>query len=147
MKRHSQGQSLIEVVIAVGAMSLLLVALLATISLSIRNSRLAKDRTQAVSLANEGVELMRAYRDYEFNAFFTEARIDNYNLPYNWVVEDGLFDDCSTTEFVIRDSYRRCVRLTSVDLTSVDVEVTVEWQEGSQVKVTTQNTRLSRWER
>jgi|APSaa5957512576_1039674.scaffolds.fasta_scaffold78735_2 hypothetical protein len=147
MKKWSSGQSFIEVVVAIGAMSLLLVALLATISLSIKNSRLAKDRTQAVSMANEGVELMRAYRDYSFNDFFSEARVSSYNLPYNWRVEDGLFEDCSSTLFEIRDIYRRCVKLTSVDFNSVDVEVLVEWQEGSLVKETMQNTRLSKWER
>lgn len=145
--KNSQGQSLIEVVVAIGAMSLLLVALLTTISFSIRNSRIAKDRTQAVALSSEGIELMRAYRDYNFNTFFAEARIDNYDLPYSWVVEDGLAADCSETEFEIRDFFRRCVKLTSIDLTSVDVEVTVEWQEGSQVKQAIQNTRLSLWER
>ena len=145
--KSSKGQSLVEVVVAIGAMSLLLVALLTTISLSIKNSRLAKDRTQAVSLANEGIELMRAYRDYDFDTFWGEVSVSQYDLPYNWVVEDGLLASCSTTEFEIRDFFRRCVRLTLVDVSSVDVEVEVSWQEGSRVNQVIQNTRLSLWER
>ena len=116
--KNSKGQSLVEVVVAIGAMSLLLVALLTTISLSIKNSRVAKDRTQAVSLANEGIELMRAYRDYDFDTFWGEVSVSQYDLPYNWVVEDGLLASCSTTEFEIRDFFRRCVRLTLVDVIS-----------------------------
>lgn len=145
--KSSKGQSLVEVVVAIGAMSLLLVALLTTISLSIKNSRVAKDRTQAVSLANEGIELMRAYRDYDFDTFWGEVSVSQYDLPYNWVVEDGLLASCSTTEFEIRDFFRRCVRLTLVDVSSVDVEVEVSWQEGSRVNQVIQNTRLSLWER
>ena len=145
--KSSKGQSLVEVVVAIGAMSLLLVALLTTISLSIKNSRVAKDRTQAVSLANEGIELMRAYRDYDFDTFWGEVSVTQYDLPYNWVVEDGLLASCSTTEFEIRDFFRRCVRLTLVDVSSVDVEVEVSWQEGSRVNQVIQNTRLSLWER
>lgn len=151
--RSSKGQSLVEVVVAIGAMSLLLVALLTTISLSVKNSRLAKDRNQAVALANEGIELMRAYRDYDWDLFYAEARVDSYDLPYNWVVEDALSADCQTL-FDIRDMYRRCVTLTVDEpLSSIDVEVLVEWEEGTRTlengnaHQVTQNTRLSLWER
>ncbi len=143
----NEGQSLVEVVVAIGAMSLLLVALLTTVSLSVKNSRVAKDRVQAVSLANEGIELMRAYRDYDYAEFYGKARVDTYNLAYSWVVADGLTDNCSTTAFDIRSFYRRCVLLTNVDATSTDVEVTVDWQEGSRVHQVSQSTRLTQWER
>lgn len=136
--RCSKGQSLVEVVIAVGAMSVLLVALLSLMSLSLRNSRLAKDRARAVALASEGVELMRAYRDYNWNQFLNLADGSNYDLPDNWVVEDGLSADCVSSE--------RCVRL---DLAGgqVEVSVTVSWREGSQTFSTNQVTQLALWER
>ncbi len=143
----SSGQSLIEVVVAIGVMSLLLVALLVTVSLSIKNSRLAKDRNQAVALAQEGVELIRAYRDYDYAEFYSKDSLVAYDLPYNWVVEDGLGDSCSATDFAIRDFFRRCVLVTRVDATSTDVQVTVEWQEGSRTHEVFQITRLSQWER
>jgi Tfp pilus assembly protein PilV len=74
-----KGQSLVEVVIAVGAMSVLLVALLSLMSLSLRNSRLAKDRARAVASASQGVELMRAY------AIITERILAKANAQYNTV--------------------------------------------------------------
>ena len=126
-----------EVVIAVGAMSVLLVALLSLMSLSLRNSRLAKDRARAVALASEGVELIRAYRDYNWNQFLTLADGSNYDLPNNWVVEDGLSTACSL---------ERCVRLTLTG-GQVEVDVAVSWQEGSQTFSTNQVTQLSLWER
>lgn len=126
-----------EVVIAVGAMSVLLVALLSLMSLSLRNSRLAKDRARAVANASEGIELMRAYRDFNWSGFLAKAG-SQYNLPDNWVVEDGLTTSPCDIE--------RCVRLTT-NSGQVEVEVSVSWAEGSQTFVTNQTTQLSLWER
>lgn len=143
--KNSQGQSLVEVLVAVGAMSLLLVALLALVSLSIRNSRLAKDRAQAVALAQEGVELMRAYRDYSWTEFSSIAQAEEYDLPYTWTVEMGLSDVCIKTA-TINDLFYRCVRVDMV-ANEAEVEVRVAWMEGSQLQETTQLTKLSLWER
>lgn len=134
-----KGQSLVEVVIAVGAMSVLLVALLSLMSLSLRNSRLAKDRARAVASASQGVELMRAYRDYNWSEFLAKANATNYNLPANWVVEDGLSAVCEAVT-------ERCVQLSPVG-DQVKVDVRTSWTEGSQTFTTNQVTQLSLWER
>ncbi len=136
--KYSKGQSLVEVVIAVGAMSVLLVALLSLMSLSLRNSRLAKDRARAVASASQGVELMRAYRDFNWSEFINLAG-NNYSLPANWVVEDGLSAVCEAET-------ERCVQLSSV-AGQVEVNVRVSWIEGSQTFTTNQVTQLSLWER
>jgi len=133
-----KGQSLVEVVVAVGAMSLLLVALLSLMSLSLRNSRLAKDRAQAAALAQEGVELMRSYRDYDWSELLVLADGTNYNLPGNWVVEDGLSAVCGL---------ERCVQLTTLPAGQIEVSVSVAWKEGGQVFTTNQVGALSLWER
>ena len=135
-----------EVVVAVGAMSVLLVALLALMSLSLRNSRLAKDRAQAVALASEGVELMRAYRDYSWSQLLSAADGTNYNLPDNWVVETGLAAVC-VEDRQINDFFWRCVNLTAPAVGQVEVAVSVSWPEGSQVFTTNQVGGLSLWER
>lgn len=124
-------------VVAIGAMSLLLVALLSLMSLSLRNSRLAKDRAQAVALAQEGVELMRSYRDYAWSELLALADGSNYDLPANWVVEDGLSAVCGS---------ERCVRLVLAG-GQVEVSVAVSWVEGSQTFSTNQVTQLTLWER
>ncbi len=133
-------------VVAIGAMSLLLVALLALISLSLRNSRLAKDRAQAVALAQEGVELMRAYRDYRWSELLGAASGTNYNLPDNWVVEDGLGEVCVEAR-QINNFFWRCVTLTTPLPDQVGVAVSVSWPEGGQVFTTNQVGQLSLWER
>lgn len=144
--KDNTGQSLVEVVVAVGAMSLLLVALLALVVLSIKNSRMAKDRTQAVALAQGGVELMRAYRDFSWIEFSGVARFDEYGLPEDWTVETGLSSNCDDVD-LISDFYRRCVRAQMITPEVAEVAVRVAWQEGSQWYETIQTTRLSVWAR
>jgi len=145
--KSSQGQSLVEVLVAVGAMSLLLVSLLSLISLSVRNSRLAKDRTQALSLAQGGIELMRAYRDYTWTGFSAASGVIKYDLPGAWVVEDGLGAACNESAYTINDVYRRCVEIQGIDAQEMSVSVEVSWQEGNQIYQVIQETRLSVWER
>ena len=146
MARCYKGQSLVEVIVAVGAMSLLLVSLLALVSLSLRNSRLAKDRAQAVTLAQEGGELMRAYRDYNWSQLLAAANGTDYNLPANWVVETGLSEVC-LQERQIYDFFWRCVNLTQPSGGLVEMNVTVAWPEGNQTFTTNQTSQLTIWER
>jgi Tfp pilus assembly protein PilV len=151
--KDNQGQSLVEVVVAVGAMSLLLVALLSLVVVSIKNSRLAKDRAKAVALAQGGIELMRAYRDYSWTEFSSFATGDDYVLDASWTVDlIGLGEvatGCDEASYMdATNFYSRCVGLSSAGgASAVDVQVTVSWQEGSQLQQTVQNTRLSVWER
>jgi type II secretory pathway pseudopilin PulG len=145
MARVSKGQSLIEAIVAVGMVSLLMVSLLALVSLSLKNARVAKARTTAVSLAQEGIELMRAYRDYNWNTFFSKAD-NNYDLPLNWVVTDALSDPCPNQP-AVNQIFWRCVRLTAIDADEVTAEISVSWNEGGQELSTVQTTQLSLWER
>ncbi|MEK7513538.1 MAG: hypothetical protein AAB430_00120 [Patescibacteria group bacterium] len=148
MKKLNSGQSLVEMVVAVGMMSLLMVALLSVTSLSIKNTRLAQSRTQAVGLVQEGVELMRAYRDFNWNGFYAKANGQSYVLLDNWTVETGLTQTgCSQTSyFDASNFFSRCVKLSTIEAGNVSVEVTVYWQEGSQLKQVVQSTNLSLWE-
>lgn len=145
-KKHL-GQSLIEVVVATGMMALLLTAVLSLISLSVKNSRLAKDRTKAVGLAQGGVELMRAYRDSNWNDLYSVSDGTNYDLPDNWIVGDGLIDGCPADNN-IDGFFTRCVQVTADGFDpQVIIQVVVSWHEGSQTYQTAQSTRLSKWER
>lgn len=145
-KKKNSGQSLIEVVVAVGMMALLLTAVLSLIALSVKNSRLANDRTKAVAFAQQGVELMRAYRDLSWNRLLSQ--VDNntvYDLPENWTVgPEDLSSPC--VEKNIYGVFTRCVTLVDIEGV-VSVVLTVSWVEGSQTYQTVQTTRLSLWER
>lgn len=141
---NKKGQSLIEVVVAVGMIGMLLVAILALITLSLKNSRLAKAKTQAVALAQEGVELMRTYRDLSWTGLVAKADGNSYSLPLNWTINNSLTDICPVT-FNINNLFRRCLVLSDATVNSVLLTVTVEWQEGNRWHQSQQATRLALW--
>lgn len=144
LSNKKSGQSLVEVVVAVGVMALLLTAVLSLISLSVKNSRLAKDRTKAANLAQEGIELMRTYRDLSWTGLLEKAGL-NYDLAENWTVETD-WTGCSQ-ENNVDDFFKRCVDIQTEGSEQVSIQVIVSWQEGSQIYQTVQTTNLSLWER
>lgn len=62
-KTKDQGQSLMEVVVAVAAAILVVSALVFATIFSLRNANFAKNQAQATKLAQEGIERVRAGRD------------------------------------------------------------------------------------
>lgn len=144
LQNKNSGQSLIEIIVAVGVMALLLTSVLSLISLSVKNSRLAKDRTKAAGWAQEGVELMRTYRDLSWTGL-AEKSGGNYDLAKNWTVEAN-WSIC-TGQKNIDDFFKRCVAIQAEGADKVNIEAVVSWQEGSQTYQTVQTTSLSLWER
>jgi type II secretory pathway pseudopilin PulG len=141
--KNQSGQSLVEVIVAVGMMALLLVAILALVALSVKNSRLAKTRNQAVALAQEGIELMRTYRDYSWTELMSRANGTVFDLPDNWIIANGLTNNCPS-DFPINSVFRRCVSLNNTT-GAINVLLTVAWQEGAKIYQTEQTTQLSLW--
>ena len=111
---------------------------------------MAQNKTTAVALAQEGVELMRTYRDYSWQEFYSYATSDDYELNNIWTVDAGGLPttNCNEDNFMYEGSlFSRCVRLESSGADLVLVGVTVYWREGPKVHSTLQSTNLSIWER
>ena len=58
-----RGQSLIEVLVAIGVVALLAISLVTTTLLTQRSARTARNNTQATNLAQQNIEQMRVFRD------------------------------------------------------------------------------------
>lgn len=61
--RAQDGFSLIEVTIAIGLVAMLMVALFSLSALSVSNAQASRIQGAATKLAQEELELVRAYRD------------------------------------------------------------------------------------
>ena len=68
-KTNWKGQSLFEVVLALGIISFIMVALISLTTVSVRNASVARNKTQANRLAQEGVEWLRGERDSGYDIF------------------------------------------------------------------------------
>jgi len=63
MRRNEEGQSMVEVVVAVGLILVAVAALLSLGVVSLRGASFSVSKIKATRLANEELELVRAYRD------------------------------------------------------------------------------------
>lgn len=70
-KKLAQGQSLIEVVTALGVIVLVLTALAVVVTLSIANAKFSQNQTLASKYSQEVMEKLRAYRDQNTWDVFT----------------------------------------------------------------------------
>lgn len=61
--KKNQGQSLIEMVVAIAVVLIVIVALVAITTVSIRNANFSRNQALATKYAQEGIEKVRAYRD------------------------------------------------------------------------------------
>jgi len=136
----SSGQSLIEAVIAVGVVTMVLVALVSGVVSSLKNARYSRDNSVAVAYAQEGIEVIRSIRDRGYEEI---QQNDTYSLSYN-----GSIWSLTTPGEVISEKYTRTVVISDGPdaANSKKVIVTLSWKEGSSDREVTLTTILVRLE-
>lgn len=134
------GQSVIEVLIATGVVSLVMTALMATMTLSLQNSSQSKYRSLATKLGQEGLESFRQFRDELGWEYFYQA-IDAQGtgtycintLPASGEQLQSLtYGACS--DYPISRTGVAFQREAYIDVISADeirIEMTVAWLDGA----------------
>ncbi len=152
--KKSSGQTLVEMVVAVGMVSLVLVAIVSGIAISIRNSRFSKNKALATRFAQEGVEKFRFYRDeFGWEPFFDVMQSGGIdycfaNFPASLeTISD--FEGSCTTETINGTEYIRYaqVSVTTIPSDWVDVVIGVSWYEGAAPHSVELSTRFNDWTR
>lgn len=115
---------MIEVLVALGIISVIVTALTAVVITSLGNTRHGKDQNLALQYAQEGLEVIRSMRDENYNTFASLAN-GNYCLSKN---SRTLAPSCSVPNV---DNYSRSVNIeNSACGTSITrVTVTVSWRD------------------
>lgn len=67
----ARGQTLFELVIAVGVAVLVVTGIVALVTLSLRNANFARDQAQATRYAQEALEWLRSERNNGWNTFYS----------------------------------------------------------------------------
>lgn len=156
-KRHgfSVGSSLVEIVVATGVMALVLTAIVAGLTLSLKTSAESEYRVQATKRAQEAMEVFRRERTLlgwdEFTSNFTNgATYCLQELPApREVFEDG---ECSSEQSLVvsgLDLYREAevsFRNFGGDDPELVVTVTVVWNDGRNDKSVNLVQGFRRWE-
>ena len=131
LHREAKGQSLIEIVVAVGIIMVVLVGVSDLISRSLSLASFQAGKNAATNIAQSQLNHFRQQKDLEPSVFFTGANLVTPSPCYNAGVD---FDDTKyicTVEFVNNE--------VSGVIESTEITVNVEWKDGDK----TINTRLT----
>jgi len=139
-----QGQTLVEVLVAVGVTTLLLVAMVAAVTRSLSNAQFSKNKSQAAKYVEEGLEVIRSIRDNSVNwqAFSTSYPEGVYKLNSQL----ALTANCTQADKIsVSSIFSRCVDISDDGAEKKIIKVTVYWTDGSGAHSTYASTYLTSW--
>ena len=126
----NKGFTLIEVLFAIGAMTLFLVGMTALLVKSLSSTEISKNRSQAAIYLQEGVEHARQCRD----------QADSWE---DFVIDD---DGCGDLDSVSPPFTEWTLELTEIETNKkMKATVVVKWTDGKGDHVITTDTILSKW--
>lgn len=136
------GQTLAEVVVAIGVVVLLVTGLVIGTSVTLKASQYGKARSQAVQYAQEAVEIARNVRDSGWTTFIAYGGV----TPVSWCLDKSgvwtaMSDSCSPN---IDNFYTRKVTVTWID-PKMKVEVQVSWTDGAKTYSSLVSTFFTQW--
>lgn len=143
MKISSRGQTLAEVVVAIGVVVLLVTGLVVGTSVTLKASQYGKARSQAVQYAQEAIEIARNVRDSGWTTFAAYGGVS----PVFWCLDKSgvwtaMSDSCSPN---IDNFYTRQVTVTWID-PKMKVEVQVSWTDGNKTYTVPVTTYFTQWQ-
>lgn len=148
------GQTLIEVIIAIGLVVLVLLTLVSALTLAVRNNQFAKDQVLARNRSREALEWLRSMRDQMgFDAFYSMVQSDSppvvyclATLPSTTAGAIALGNQvCLPTDLVSGTKYVRSMTLTTPSVDEVDATVAVTWTDGGKTHQSQSTLYLKRW--
>lgn len=148
MRLNRSGQSLVEVVVALGVVAALAVALVTTSLVTQRASRTAQNNTQATKLVQQNIEQMRVFRDrkgYTFLADGTCLTLNTTNAdPALWILSPcaGVPPNGEKITLSNIDFFRK-IAITTPAVNKKQIVVTVEWTDSGGLQKVTNTTFLS----
>lgn len=138
--KMEKGQSLFEVVFAVGVMAIVLVGVISLAAKSVRTSTFSNSNAIATKYAQEAIEWLRKQRDDGWSNL--SSRIGTTCLSSNPLSTWGGSGSCPITG----DTYfNRRVILTSISASSIDAAVEVSWSDSSGTHTVRSVTKFTNW--
>ena len=148
-KIYSSGQAFVEVIITLGLVLVVLSVLTAGTVSGLRSSTFSSQKSQATTLAREGLELARKQRDQSWGEFKDKAASSELPNSYqNWCVNKaGVWSQGPNCTVNIDEVFTRTIGLQYVPSGDYVVVVsTVTWQEGGNTRQSKVESRLTNWQ-
>lgn len=131
------GQSLFEVLFAVGIAAIILIAVVSLSVQSVKTSDASKNNSLATKYALEGIEWVRQQRDNTVWATFSSYAGGVRNLgDLNWT---------SGSSQIGTSIFHRTIQLTSSGADTFIVEIRVSWDDSGGAHEVKNTTKLTNW--
>lgn len=146
-KIHLQGQSLFELLGAIAVIGIILIAIVALATRSIKNSTLSSNTTEATKFSQEALEWAREQRDIDWNSFAARGTASGSTYCLDTLSWDNS-GTCSSTELIPDTRFKRQATLMHNPATSpnsVEVDIVTSWDEGGATKQSRSTTKLTNW--
>lgn len=135
----TKGQSLYEVVIALGIISLILVTSISLSTSSVRNTSFARNDSLATKYAQEGTEYLRQQRDSSWDSFAGQANGVKKSLGNLSWPPTGSCNIPQATHFC------RSITLTRAGTDTINALIEVSWDDGQGTHGVRSATTYTRW--
>lgn len=153
-KFSQSGVSLLEVLFATAAVSLVLVAVLSTIISSLQNSRSSLEQAKATQYSREILEWLRQERDSIGWTAFAESMpavgsTSVYclsTLPTGLGVMRTMEGECQEGDQITDTIYTRSLTLSRTDASQIEAEVAVSRPDTTGIVTTRTNMTLAEWQ-
>jgi len=146
------GQSLFEVVFAIGVAAVVLVGVVSLSTVSVRNTDFSKNNAIATKYAQEGGEWLRQKRDESWTNFIDSFTSSGYiNLGDNFVTSSPAIDTVFSRRFKTTCNILSGASVTPTacgpgsSANSVDVFIEVYWTDGNGTHTVNNVTTLTSW--
>lgn len=145
-----KGQSLFEVVMAVGLITLVMVSVVALATLSIRNVTFSKNQTLATQYSQEALEWIRGERDANWDDFYTIALGEDNSSFGKYCISNLTFTTtgtCSGESMIPGTLFIREVVFTvdPAKENEVGTKVSVYWADGAGFHEVVSDTVFTDW--
>jgi Tfp pilus assembly protein PilV len=144
-RKENKGQSLFEVVVAIGISALVITGIVSLATNSIQNSSYSRDSTLASNYVVQTNEWLRHERDSNI-AKFKEYATD-LDMP-TWCLKDLTWSAynykiCGTEDYITGTNFVRQIVFAPESTNVVQVNVTVSWKDSKGMHQSTSSTNLS----
>ncbi len=140
----SQGQSLVEAIIAISVVTLLVTGLIAGTTASLKSSQRGRSRDQAVKLAEEGLEYARGLRDASWSTLASYSGSYCFDSSGAGTLVSTQTEVCSVKKTTEDTVFTRILTFTLTG-ERMTVVSNVSFVENTQIQNITLTTYLSNW--
>jgi hypothetical protein len=146
MKKNTKGQSIFEVVLALGLITLVIVAIVAVAGISIKNSSFSRNSTLATRNSEATLEWLRGQRDEDWDDFYVRAVSLKWCLP-NLTWEGSKIGECEDSDYIEDTILKREIDFVvdPLDSTNIETSVKIYWIDAGGYHEVNSVTNFSDW--